>query len=107
MTSYDLRLKIFQVHRTSGLIEGAAGRIEADFNRLRVTFDDTPPETVILRYNWVPGLDAVPPARIAPYATDAGLVRVKLWPAGQHAVDIRYRPPGRKQRDRRQTADEE
>ncbi len=107
MTSYDLRLKIFQVHRTSGLIEGAAGRIEADFNRLRVTFDDTPPETVILRYNWVPGLDAVPPARIAPYATDAGLVRVKLWPAGQHAVDIRYRPPGRKQRDRRQTADGE
>ncbi len=107
ITSYDLRLKIFQVHRESRLIKGAEGRIEADFNRLQVTFDETPPETVILRYNWVPGLDAVPPARIAPYETDGNLVRVKLWPAGQRAVDIRYRPPGRNQRDRRQTADVE
>ncbi|MBP7276037.1 MAG: hypothetical protein KBA51_07525 [Kiritimatiellae bacterium] len=84
---------VFRVRRDSSRLSGARGRVEADFNRLTVTFEDTPPDSVLLRYNWNPGLRASPPAVIMPREVSPGITLMELQPRGLREVTIRYRPP--------------
>lgn len=68
------------------------GHLAASVRGLELSLDDPTQETVVLRYNWRPGLRCDPPARIGPYEADANLRFIAVHPNGARTVRIRYRP---------------
>ena len=72
------------------------GRLAASERGLNLSLDDPAQETVVLRYNWRPGLHCDPPARIAPYEADENLRFIAVQPNGARTVRIRYRPGWRR-----------
>ena len=96
--------RVFRVKGSHGVFLEGAGRVEADFNRLRVTFDgDAPPECAVIAYNWADRMETDAPAEIEPYETGTSLgpdpagrdqpVRfIEIHPHGAREVEIRYRP---------------
>lgn len=94
---------VFRVVGSRGVFLEGKGRVEADFNRLRVLLDGDPPERVVLAYNWNDRLEADPPARIAPFETGTSLGPVpgggpravrflEIRPGGAREIVVRYRP---------------
>ena len=95
--------RVFRVKDSHGVFLEGDGAVEADINRLRVTFGDEPPERAVVAYNWSDRLSVEEPAEIAPYDTGTTLgldargndmpVRfVEIRPHGAREVDIRYAP---------------
>ena len=72
------------------------GHLAASERSLELSLDDPTQETVVLRYNWRPGLRCDPPARIAPYEADENLRFIAVQPNGARTVRIRYRPGWRR-----------
>jgi hypothetical protein len=81
---------IFRVKRPVSFFLRGQGRVRADINRLLVDLDD-PDGEAVLKYNWVDGLAARPPAEIRPVDVGHGLRFIGLQPHGSGQVEIRYR----------------
>lgn len=84
-------LTVFKAARESRPLLAGRGRVEGDFNRIRVDVDGALDEGVLC-YNWVDGLRPRPPAECFPYETDNGLTLIGFRPNGATNVTIRYRP---------------
>ena len=95
--------RVFRVRGSHGVFLEGRGRVESDFNRIRVDFGPNPPERAVVAYNWNDRLEVEAPAEIAPYETGTILGRngagepipvrfVEIRPHGASTVDIRYRP---------------
>lgn len=84
-----LRICVFRVNRPSSMFLAGSGRIEAGINCLRVSVDDSAIESV-LKYNWVDGLSALPPAELHPVDAGGGVRFIGLRPNGEKECRIRY-----------------
>lgn len=80
---------VFAVKRIPALFLKGAGTVAADFNRIRVTLSDSGGEAVI-KYNWVDGLRAEPPAELFPFKADADTTLIGIRPNGSSAVTVRF-----------------
>lgn len=89
----DADIRVFAVKGSRpGLLRGAAGRVDATFNRICVTFDGEPPERAVIAYHWDGRLRADAPAQIAPapVATPGETPFIEVRPNGVSKVRIRY-----------------
>ena len=95
--------RVFRVKGSHGVFLEGEGSVEADINRLRITFPGNPPERAVVAYNWNDRLAVDGPAEIAPHETGTTLGRnargddmpvrfIEIRPHGAHEVDIRYEP---------------
>ena len=95
--------RVFRVRGSHGVFVEGRGRVDVDFNRLRVDFGENPPERAVIAYNWNDRLSVEGPAEIAPYETGTTLGRnprgedmpvrfIEIRPHGVSMVDIRYSP---------------
>lgn len=83
------RKMVFRVKRQPSFFESGAGQVESELNRLRVQVDD-PSGEVVLRYNWVEGLEVDPPVTIQPVEMGDGTTFIGAAPHGESAFTIRY-----------------
>lgn len=101
--THEIVFRVFRVKESHGVFLEGEGTVEADINRLRVTFPGDPPERAVVAYNWSDRLAADGPAEIAPYETGTILGRnarrelipvrfIEIRPHGAREVDIRYEP---------------
>ena len=96
--------RVFRVKGAHNVFLVGSGTVEADINRIRVSFGETPPERAVIAYNWSDRLAVDDgPADIAPFDTGTSLghnarnedmpVRfIEIRPHGAREVTIRYRP---------------
>lgn len=82
---------VFEVLNSGSIFHQGKGTIKADFNRLSVTFLETPPAQAVIAYNWNPRLQAAPPAALFPFHTANGAIFTGICPNGESHVKIRYR----------------
>lgn len=82
---------VFEVLRSPNWFAGASGSVRPDIGRLRVRLDraDT---ACLLKFNWVDGMRAEPPVRIAPHDAGRGVRLIRIEPGGRGEFDITWRP---------------
>jgi hypothetical protein len=73
----------------SSLFYQGSGRVSAGVNRIDVSLDHDQGE-VVLRYNWVEGLRAEPPAEIFARDVGDGIRFIGLRPGGRREIALRY-----------------
>jgi hypothetical protein len=85
------RTEIFETLRASTLFLKGTGRVRATFDRFDLDLE-TPQETLVLKYNWVPGWQAEAGVRLFPYDAGREVTLIGVEPGTNlHAV-LRYRP---------------
>jgi hypothetical protein len=70
------------------LVDGG-GTVSFDYNRIAVTLD-APRDEVVLKFQWQPGLYAVPPMPIEPAEIGALTPLIRVRPGTVRAFEIRY-----------------
>jgi hypothetical protein len=81
---------VYQVQiKKPSLFYSGTGKVHSDINRLIVELEKDF-EEVVLKYNWVEGLDAKEPAEIRPFDLEDGLQFIAVKPNGLKTIDIRY-----------------
>ena len=86
----DLGVSIFRMASIPGPFVQGGGRVEADFNRIRVELDDAEADAV-LRYNWDDGLTAPAPVELYPWDAGDDIRLIGVQPHGQSEITIRFR----------------
>jgi len=80
---------VFSVRLAPSMCAAGEGKVEAAFNRIAV--EPAPGTTLLaIKYNWVEGLRATPPATIFPYSAAAGITLIGIHPNGAARLEIRY-----------------
>jgi len=83
------KVTAFEVHRVPSMLIDAEGTVSARFNRIEVALA-APAEEFVVKYNWVDGLEAEPPAEIFPYEAENNVRLIGVRPGGAGSVAIRY-----------------
>jgi hypothetical protein len=82
-------LELFRVLRPPNRFLQGQGKVRATMNRIEVELADGHAEAVI-KYNWIKGLRAEPPAEIYPFEALPGLTLTGIRPHGARHVVITY-----------------
>jgi len=82
---------IFRVLRSSSMLLKGEGSVTAELNRIQVTLP-YPQEEVVLKYNWVEGLEAGPGVELFPYPVDPTVDLIAIRPGTHTEVTLRYAP---------------
>jgi hypothetical protein len=82
---------IFRITGAEGRFYEGSGKVKATFNKINVSFENAPPERVVVRYNWNDRFEAKPPVRLFPFDTGEGAIFIGVEPNGVKDVCIRYR----------------
>lgn len=80
---------IYRVKHDGTLFLENSGRVEASFDRLRVT-PDNPAADAVIRYNWSPMLRVEGPGAIEPHRVDEHTTFIRVKPGGAASVTIRF-----------------
>lgn len=82
---------VFKVKESGGRFFKGHGRVQADFNRITVFFDESIPEEAVIAYNWDDRLRVSQPAQIHAVEVEPGIRFIGIQPNGEKAVEICYR----------------
>ena len=80
---------IYETDITPTYLIGGAGTVSFDYNRIAITLD-APQDEVVLKFQWQPGLFAVPSLPIEPAAVGALTPLIRVRPGTVRTFEIRY-----------------
>jgi hypothetical protein len=83
------QLAIYETDIVPTYLIGGPGTVTFDYNRIAVVLD-APRDQVVLKFQWQPGLFAVPPLPIEPADVGALVPLIRVRPGNVRAFEIRY-----------------
>ncbi len=82
---------IFRVKRPSTMLLKGEGKVTAELNRIHLVLP-YPQDKVVLKYNWVDGLEADNGVELQPYPVDPTVNLISVKPGSNLEVILRYAP---------------